>query len=75
MGERYVCSSFDPSPDFAKIASAYECYGENVYKPSDIKPALRRALDANRHGIPAAVSFTVDWTEVPSGFNYYYGSD
>jgi thiamine pyrophosphate-dependent acetolactate synthase large subunit-like protein len=73
-GERYICSSFDPSPDFAKIAEAYGCQGENVSEPGrKIRPALERALDANKRGIPALVSFDVDWLEVPSGFEYYYG--
>lgn len=71
-GERYICSSFDPSPDFAEIARAYRCYGENVSEPGKIRPALERALDANKHGIPALVSFDVDWRELPSGFDYYY---
>lgn len=72
-GERFICTSFDPSPDFAKIAEAYGCYGENVSLPGKIRPALERALDANKRGIPALVSFDVDWLEVPSGFEYYYG--
>lgn len=36
------------NPDFAKWAQACQALGERVEKPSEIKPALRRAIKSNR---------------------------
>lgn len=33
-----------PQPDYAKVAEAFDAYGEKVEEPSDIEPALNRAL-------------------------------
>jgi len=72
LGDRYICTSFDTEPDYAQIAEASGCYGENVSDPEMIAPALRRALDANGRGIPAVLNFKVDWTDIPVGLAYYY---
>jgi len=34
-----------PRPDYAKIAEAFDAYGERVKAPDDIEPALNRALE------------------------------
>ncbi|MFC1942914.1 biosynthetic-type acetolactate synthase large subunit [Chloroflexota bacterium] len=43
--------------DFVKFAEAYGAYGERVEAPQDIKPALQRAVDANR---PAVIEIIVE---------------
>lgn len=39
-----------PRPDYAKIAHAFGGHGETVEDPSDVKPALQRALEEVRNG-------------------------
>ena len=43
--------------DFVKFAEAYGAYGQKVEQPEEIKPALRRALEANW---PAVIEVVVD---------------
>ncbi len=50
---------FKVQPDFVKLAEASKCYGEKVEKPSEIKPALKNALKANKEGIPAVVDVII----------------
>lgn len=59
MGERYLATDFEFQPDLAAIARACGCHGETVTQPSDIAPALTRALEANRHGEPAVLDVKV----------------
>lgn len=47
---------FDPPPDFAKLAEAANGYGESVSEPEDVGPALRRALEQVRQGVPAVIA-------------------
>jgi acetolactate synthase-1/2/3 large subunit len=47
---------FDPPIDFAAEAAAAGAYGENVRKPEDVGPALRRGLEQTRNGRPAVIS-------------------
>lgn len=70
--KRYIASEFKAQPDFAKIASACNCYGENIKNNSDVIPALKRALKKNKEGIPAVLSFKVDGNSYPQGFLNYY---
>jgi len=39
------------------------CYGERVVKPSEIKPALQRAVDSN---LPAVLDVIIDKEVLPS---------
>ena len=39
-----------PRPDYAKLAEAFGGYGETVEDPSDVKPALKRALEEVGNG-------------------------
>ena len=39
-----------PSPIYAKLAEAYDGHGETVEDPSEVKPALQRAIQAVRKG-------------------------
>ena len=43
------------SPDFVKLAEAYDCYGERITKPGDVRSVLRRAFDSGRPAIIEAV--------------------
>jgi acetolactate synthase-1/2/3 large subunit len=52
----YSGGLFDPPPDFAKLAEAANCYGENVGEPEAVRPALLRALQEVRNGTPAVVA-------------------
>lgn len=56
---RFIGTTFEVQPDFARIARACGCYGERVENPADVEPALRRALEANRRGQPAVIDFIV----------------
>jgi acetolactate synthase-1/2/3 large subunit len=48
--------TFAPPVDFAKEAEGWGAHGENVTAPDEIRPALRRAREANERGIPAVVA-------------------
>lgn len=39
------------NPDFAKVAELFGCYGERVERPSEIGPALDRALEDGRPAV------------------------
>ena len=52
----YEGGTFDPPPDFAKLAEAANGYGETVHEPEEVGPALRRALEQVRNGFPAVVA-------------------
>jgi len=72
LGERYIATDFDVQPDFAQLAQACGCYGENVERPEAVRGALGRALRANQNGQPAVLAFTVDPWDLPEGFHAYY---
>jgi len=59
-------------PDFALLAQACGCHGENVERPEEVRGALERALRANQEGMPAVVAFTVDGWDFSEGFLAYY---
>jgi acetolactate synthase-1/2/3 large subunit len=42
---------------YDKVAEAMGCYGERVEEPSEIKPALRRAVDS---GLPSVLDVVID---------------
>jgi acetolactate synthase-1/2/3 large subunit len=56
---RVIGTAFEVQPDFALIAEACCCFGEKVEDPEQIRPAINRALEANRRGIPAVLDFIV----------------
>lgn len=39
-----------PSPEYSRLIEAYNGYGETVIDPSEVKPALKRAIDALEEG-------------------------
>ena len=71
-GDRFIATDFKVQPDFTKIAEANGCYGLKIELPSNIRPALERALKANAEGKPAVLDFIVDgWDFAPGFINYY----
>jgi len=59
MSNRIIDTDFGVQPDFAKIAEACGCYGEQVVDPNAVDGAIARALAANERGIPAVLDFIV----------------
>jgi acetolactate synthase I/II/III large subunit len=55
----YDGGTFDPPPDFAKLAEAVGGYGETVTLATEVGPALRRGLAQTREGIPAVIAVEV----------------
>jgi len=51
--------TFEPPPNFAKLAEAVDGYGENVTEFSQLAPALQRGLEATRNNVPAVVAVRV----------------
>jgi acetolactate synthase I/II/III large subunit len=60
LGERYIATEYDPTFDFVAVAKAGGCDGERIREPSDLGPALERALDANRRGVAYVIDVPVD---------------
>ena len=59
FGNRIIATTFETQPDFAAIAQACQCHGERVDDPTQVRPALERARDANARGVPAVIDFIV----------------
>jgi thiamine pyrophosphate-dependent acetolactate synthase large subunit-like protein len=55
----YDGGTFDPPPDYAKLAEAGNGYGERVTETSEVGPALRRGLAMTRDGTPAVIAIDV----------------
>ena len=60
LGERYIATEYDPTFDFVAVAKAGGCDGERISEPSELGPALERALDANNWGVPYVIDVPVD---------------
>ncbi len=71
-GGRFISTDYKVQPDFARVARASGCYGEKIKEPAGIRPALERALKANREGIPAVLDFIVDGWDFAPGFKRFY---
>jgi acetolactate synthase-1/2/3 large subunit len=71
-GNRFIATDFKTQPDFSQIALANQCHGQRVEKPEDIRPALKRALQATRQGTPAVLDFVVDGWDFAPGFKRFY---
>ena len=48
--------SSSPSPDFEKVVETCGGYGEKVEDPTQLMPALERALEEVRSGTPATLN-------------------
>ncbi len=51
-----VGGTFDPPPDFARMAESAGGFGELVQSPTEIGPALKRGLEQTHKGVPAVVA-------------------
>jgi thiamine pyrophosphate-dependent acetolactate synthase large subunit-like protein len=71
-GNRFISTDYKVQPDFVQIAQANQCYGERVEKPEDIRPALKKALEATRKGVPTVLDFIVDGWDFAPGFKRFY---
>ncbi len=63
MKRRY-CDVDLPSIDYSEIAKSFGCYGENIEKPEDIKPALKRAFES---GLPSVLNIAIAFESPPAG--------
>jgi acetolactate synthase-1/2/3 large subunit len=55
----YEGGTFDPPPNFAKLAEAVNGYGEQVNELSQLALALKRGLEHTRNHIPAVIAVRV----------------
>jgi acetolactate synthase-1/2/3 large subunit len=55
----YEGGTFEPTPDFAKLAEAANGYGEQVTELSQLAPALQRGLEHTRNHTPAVIAVRV----------------
>ncbi|MBN2335454.1 thiamine pyrophosphate-binding protein [Candidatus Bathyarchaeota archaeon] len=70
--ERYISVDYEAQPDFAKIAEACGCHGEQVTTVNEIKSSLERALKKNREGVPAVLDYVVESVDFPDGFKEFH---
>ncbi|WP_439487099.1 thiamine pyrophosphate-binding protein [Blastomonas fulva] len=59
FGDRILATEFSFAPDFAAVARACGCYGEQVTDPAETEAAVRRALEANAAGQPAVLDMMI----------------
>lgn len=71
MSNRIIDTDFGVQPDFAKIAEACGCYGEQVVDPNAVDGAIARALAANEMGIPAVLDFIVARARMQQTYEHY----
>ena len=69
---KITATKFEAQPDFVKFAEANRVHGERVEKPADIRGGLKRALKANKDGVPAIVEFVVGTFDLPEGFHEFH---
>jgi acetolactate synthase-1/2/3 large subunit len=70
--ERYISVDFEAQPDFAKIAEACGCYGEQITCVKEIRGSLERALRQNEDGVPAVLDYVVEPMDFPDGFKEFH---
>jgi acetolactate synthase I/II/III large subunit len=71
MGNRIIDTDFGVQPNFAKIAVACGCYGEQITEPTDVDGAITRALVENEKGIPAVLDFIVARARMQQTYEHY----
>lgn len=54
-----VGGTFDPPPDFGRMAEAAGGYGETVSETAEVGPALARGLEQVRKGYPAVIGVRI----------------
>ena len=55
----YEGGTFEPTPNFAKLAEAANGYGEQITELSQLAPALQRGLEHTRNHTPAVIAVRV----------------
>jgi len=58
--QKFAGTSITPNPDYAMLARAFDGVGETVERPSDVRAALSRGLDAVRAGRLAIVDVRLE---------------
>ena len=58
-GSSQECITFEPPPNFAKLAEAANGYGEQVTELSQLVPTLQRGLEHTRNHILAVIAVRV----------------
>jgi acetolactate synthase I/II/III large subunit len=71
MGNRIIDTDFKTQPDFAGVAKACGCHGEQVSAPGEIDSAIARALQANEQGVPAVLDFVVARARMEQTYEHY----
>lgn len=61
--KRYCDVELPSGLNYAKIAEGFGCHAETVTNPSEIKPALKRAIES---GKPAVIDVKIEW-QIPKG--------
>jgi acetolactate synthase-1/2/3 large subunit len=71
FGNRILDTSFEFQPDFAQLAEACGCYGERIDNPSEVEPAVDRAIAANKAGRAAVLDFRVARARMQQTYDHY----
>ena len=66
-----ICYLGSPDVEFTHIASAYGIRGERIAHPSELKPALQRAIATTREGRPYLLDVLVARTGLLADSNWY----
>ena len=66
-----ICYLGSPDVEFTHLASAYGIRGERVTHPSELKPALQRAIKATREGRPYLLDVLVARTGLAADSTWY----
>ena len=56
----YFGVDITPQPDYARIAEAFDAYGEKVEEPGEIESALNRALEQLAMGRAALLDVVLE---------------
>ncbi len=70
-GKDMYCYLGSPDVDFAKVAAAFGIKGEVLADPSEIKPALGRAIKATREGKPYLLDMVVERSGIGAESTWY----
>jgi acetolactate synthase-1/2/3 large subunit len=63
--QTFAGTSIAPSPDYAAIARAFECHGETVEEPAEVRPAISRGLKAIAGGQGALIDLRLEPVNQP----------
>ena len=66
-----ACYLGDPNVDFVGIANSFGIKGEVISKPSDIKPAMKRAIKATKDGRPYLIDAILAQRGTGAGTNWH----